>query len=66
MRADVHVQRLCKDVGVSVDQIACDGWAIGFDPDLSFAAPGRLQQCLMYASTYPSIHFAESKFLKGN
>ncbi|KAG0150116.1 hypothetical protein CROQUDRAFT_38837 [Cronartium quercuum f. sp. fusiforme G11] len=48
VRQDEHVQRLCKDVGVPVDQIACDGWAIGYDPDLSSTSPGRFQQCLMY------------------
>ncbi|KAG0139264.1 hypothetical protein CROQUDRAFT_54972, partial [Cronartium quercuum f. sp. fusiforme G11] len=53
VRQDEHVQRLCKDVGVPVDQIACDGWAIGYDPDLSSTSPGRFQQCLMYVCPEP-------------
>ncbi|EGG03899.1 uncharacterized protein MELLADRAFT_37685, partial [Melampsora larici-populina 98AG31] len=56
IRSNKHIQKLCQEVGVSPDQIACDGWAIGFDPELSFASPGRFQQCLMYARPEPDAN----------
>ncbi|KAH9808730.1 copper amine oxidase [Melampsora americana] len=53
IKSNKLIHQLCEEVGVSPDQIACDGWAIGFDPELSFASPGRFQQCLMYARPEP-------------
>ncbi|MBW0499432.1 hypothetical protein O181_039147 [Austropuccinia psidii MF-1] len=47
VKSDIHVQKLCKEVGISKEQIACDGWAIGFDS--RFENHKRLQQCFMYA-----------------
>ncbi|PLW16667.1 hypothetical protein PCANC_13352 [Puccinia coronata f. sp. avenae] len=44
---DQRVIDLCREVGISKDQIFCDGWAMGFDS--RFGNFRRLQQCLMYA-----------------
>lgn len=41
------VVELCKQVGVSREQIYCDGWSIGVDP--RFPHSQRIQQCLLYA-----------------
>lgn len=41
------VVELCKQVGVSREQIFCDGWSIGVDP--RFPHSQRIQQCILYA-----------------
>ncbi|CAO1620204.1 unnamed protein product [Parajaminaea phylloscopi] len=45
-RADERVLKAAADVGVSKEQLYCDGWSIGWDTRF----PGkRLQQCICYA-----------------
>lgn len=46
-RGSPLVVELCKQVGVSREQIYCDGWSIGVDP--RFPHSQRIQQCLLYA-----------------
>ncbi|KAG5642009.1 hypothetical protein DXG03_003781 [Asterophora parasitica] len=41
------VQKLAADVGVTPDQIVCDGWSIGYDE--RFPQSRRVQQALVYA-----------------
>ncbi|KAJ7625545.1 copper amine oxidase [Roridomyces roridus] len=47
VRQDPRVQELAKAVGVTPEQIYCDGWSIGFDT--RFSKTERLQQGLLFA-----------------
>jgi len=45
VRNDPRVQKLCADIGVKPEEIAADGWSVGYEDRF----PGRrLQQCFMY------------------
>ncbi|KAJ2933135.1 hypothetical protein H1R20_g3948, partial [Candolleomyces eurysporus] len=47
VKADPKVQELAKAVGIEPDQIACDGWSIGYDA--RFPQSQRVQQAFVYA-----------------
>ncbi|KZT01994.1 peroxisomal copper amine oxidase [Laetiporus sulphureus 93-53] len=47
IREDKRVQELAAAVGVTADQLYCDGWAIGYDE--RFPKKARIQQALMFA-----------------
>ncbi|KAF7350979.1 Amine oxidase [Mycena sanguinolenta] len=47
VRNDPLVQQLAKDVGVTPEQIHCEGWSIGYDE--RFPHTNRLQQGLLFA-----------------
>ncbi|KAI5116906.1 hypothetical protein M0805_000801 [Coniferiporia weirii] len=47
VKKDERVIALAKAVGVSAEQIACDGWAIGYDD--RFPSNKRIQQALLFA-----------------
>ncbi|KAJ7104589.1 copper amine oxidase [Mycena crocata] len=47
VRNDPLVQQLAKDVGVTPEQIHCEGWSIGYDE--RFPTNKRLQQGLLFA-----------------
>ncbi|PWN31808.1 peroxisomal copper amine oxidase [Meira miltonrushii] len=46
IRKDSRVIEAAKDVGVSVEELFCDGWSIGWDERFPNK---RVQQCLCYA-----------------
>ncbi|KAF7362373.1 Amine oxidase [Mycena venus] len=47
VRNDPLVQQLAKDVGVTPEQISCEGWSIGYDE--RFPRTTRIQQGFLYA-----------------
>ncbi|RDB19304.1 Copper amine oxidase 1 [Hypsizygus marmoreus] len=47
IKADERVRKLAADVGVTPDQIVCDGWSIGYDE--RFPQSRRVQQALVFA-----------------
>ncbi|KAJ7725639.1 copper amine oxidase [Mycena maculata] len=47
VREDPLIQRVAKDVGVSPEEIHCEGWALGYDD--RFPASTRIQQGLFFA-----------------
>lgn len=47
IKADARVQQLAKEVGISADQLVCDGWSIGYDE--RFPQTQRVQQAFVYA-----------------
>ncbi|KAJ7188863.1 copper amine oxidase [Mycena filopes] len=47
VRNDPLVQQLAKDVGITPEQIHCEGWSIGYDE--RFPTTNRLQQGLLFA-----------------
>ncbi|KAJ7504131.1 copper amine oxidase [Mycena galericulata] len=47
VRDDPLIQQLAKDVGVSPEEIHCEGWSIGYDE--RFPTHHRLQQGLLFA-----------------
>ncbi|KAJ6590020.1 copper amine oxidase [Mycena vulgaris] len=47
VRQDPLIQQLAKDVGVTPEQIFCEGWSIGFDE--RFPRTIRLQQGVLFA-----------------
>ncbi|KAF8584587.1 hypothetical protein K439DRAFT_1134852 [Ramaria rubella] len=46
VKKDATVQKLCSELGLSMDQVFCDGWSIGHDK--RWPAGLRVHQCMMF------------------
>jgi primary-amine oxidase len=51
VKNDQRVQAFAKEVGIEAHQIACDGWAVGFDE--RFPHSLRIHQGLVFARLSP-------------